>query len=183
MLVIHPKDKTTTVLSLLYKNVEHTEVMDQSCTNAEIKHRLNHMNPAERIMLLGHGSDQGLFSRTHEEQDGFDRLIISHAHAFYLRRHRGSIVGIWCNADKFARAHSLHGLFSGMIVSEMSEAQLYDIPTTQEELDTEIPKLFARIRQLLDMALPLSEIPRRIQEMDDVHSPLTEFNYKRFYYL
>ncbi len=183
MLIIHPKDKTTAVLSLLYKEVEHANVLDQSSTNAEIKHRLNHVNPAERIMLLGHGSAQGLFSRDDESRDEFDCLIISHPHAYYLRRHGGNIVAIWCNADLFARSEGLHGLFSGMIISELSEALLYDIPTTQEELDIEIPKLFARLRQLLDMRLPLSEIPQRIQEMDDTHSPLTEFNYNRFYYL
>lgn len=31
----------------------------------------------------------------------------------------------------------LHGLFTGMIVSELSEALLYQVETTQEELDRE----------------------------------------------
>jgi hypothetical protein len=36
---------------------------------------------------------------------------------------------------------------------------------------------------LLDEDIPLHEIPDRILAMDDVHSPLTEFNYRHFYYL
>ena len=36
---------------------------------------------------------------------------------------------------------------------------------------------------LLDESIPLSEIPERMLAMDDVHSPLTTFNYKKFHYL
>ena len=77
----------------------------------------------------------------------------------------------------------LHGLFSGMIVSELNEALLYQVETTQEELDRENVKLALRLRTLFDEGIPLSEIPERMLAMDDVHSPLTTFNYKNFYYL
>ena len=77
----------------------------------------------------------------------------------------------------------LHGLFSGMIVSELSETLLYQVETTQEELDRENVKLAHRLRALLDERIPLSETPKRMLAMDDVHSPLTTFNYKNFYYL
>ena len=90
-------------------------------------------------------------------------------------------MAVWCNADQFAHAEGLHGLFTGMIVSEASEALLYQVETTQEELDRENVKLAMRLRTLLDERIPLSEIPKRMLEMDDVHSPLTTFNYKNFY--
>ena len=72
---------------------------------------------------------------------------------------------------------------TGMIVSELSEALLYQVETTQEELDRENVKLAMRLRTLFDAKIPLSEIPKRMLAMDDVHSPLTTFNYKKFYYL
>ena len=77
----------------------------------------------------------------------------------------------------------LHGLFSGMIVSELSETLLYQVETTQEELDRENAKLVRRLRALFDARIPLSEIPKRMLAMNDVHSPLTTFNYNNFYYL
>jgi len=43
--------------------------------------------------------------------------------------------------------------------------------------------LVKRLRSLLDEDIPLHEIPDRILAMDDVHSPLTKFNYKNFVYL
>ena len=134
-------------------------------------------------MLLGHGSDRGLFYRNDDTADDFDGIIVGHPHAYYLRNHGGNIVAVWCNADLFARAEGLHGLFTGMIVSELGEASLYGIATTQEELDRENVKLARRLRALLDERIPLSDIPERMLAMDDAHTPLTTFNYRNFRYL
>ena len=181
MLVIHPKDKTTAMLSALYDELE-AQVVDDNRPTKEMGHLLHHVSTQERIMLLGHGSDKGLFFRVDDSKEGFDKIIMGHPHTYHLRKHGGNIVAVWCNADQFARAEGLHGLFTGMIVSELSEALLYQVETTQEELDRENAKLVRRLRVLFDARIPLSEIPKRILVMDDVHSPLTTFNYKNFYY-
>ena len=181
MLVIHPKDKTTAMLSALYEGLE-AQVVDDNHTTKEMGRLLHHVSTQERIMLLGHGPDKGLFFRADDSKEGFDKVIVGHPHTYHLRKHGGNIVAVWCNADQFARAEGLHGLFTGMIVSELCEALLYQVETTQEELDRENVKLARRLRTLLDTRIPLSEIPKRILVMDDVHSPLTTFNYKNFYY-
>ena len=182
MLVIHPKDKTTAMLSALYDGLEAQVVTDYRTTK-EMGHLLHHVSTQDRIMLLGHGSDKGLFFRKNDSRDEFDKVIVSHAHAYHLRKHGGNIVAVWCNADQFARAEGLHGLFTGMIVSELNEALLHQVETTQEELDRENARLARRLRALLDERIPLSEIPKRMLATDDVHSPLTTFNYNKFYYL
>ena len=115
-----------------------------------------------------------------DSKDEFDKVIVGHAHAYHLRKHGGNLVAVWCNADRFARAEGLHGLFTGMIVSELSEAAQYGIKTSQEELNRENVKLSLRLRTLLIENTPLSEIPKLLLAMDDVHSPLTTFNYKNF---
>ena len=182
MLVIHPKDKTTAMLSALYEGLE-AQVVDDNHTTKEMGRLLHHVSTQERIMLLGHGPDKGLFFRADDSKEGFDKVIVGHPHTYHLRKHGGNIVAVWCNADQFARAEGLHGLFTGMIVSELSEALLYQVETTQEELDRENAKLVRRLRALFDARIPLSEIPKRMLAMDDVHSPLTTFNYNNFYYL
>ena len=181
MLVIHPKDKSTAMLSALYDGLEAQVVIDYRTTKA-MGHLLHHASTQERIMLLGQGSGKGLFYRADDSKEGFDKIIMGHPHAYHLRKHGGNIVAVWCNADHFACAEGLHGLFTGMIVSELSEALLYQVETTQEELDRENVKLAMRLRSLLDARIPMSEIPKRMLAMDDVHSPLTTFNYKNFYY-
>ena len=182
MLVVHPIDVTTNMLCLLYEGTEACR-LTQHHSRAEVKHALNHAAPKERILLLGHGNDQGLLSRTNENGGEYDRLIISHSHSYYLRRHGHNLVGIWCNANLFAHAEGLHGLFSGMIITEMSEAEEYGIPTTPEELERENIKLAQRLRALLEEGMPLTLIPQHMAAADDAHTPLTTFNYARFYYL
>lgn len=182
MLVIHPKDKTTAMLSTLYNGL-NVQVLSSDCSTKEVNRLLHRISSQERIMLLGHGSDKGLFFRADDSKDEFDRIIVGHSHAYHLRKHGNNIVAVWCNADLFARAEGLHGLFTGMIISELNEALQYDVVTTQEELETENVKLAQRLRNLLDEDIPLIEIPKRMLAMDDVHSPLTTFNYGSFYYL
>ena len=69
-----------------------------------------------------------------------------------------------------------------MIISEPSEAIDCGIETTDEEINKENEKFVNRLRSLLDGKIPLYEIPQRMLELDDAHTPLTEFNYNRIYY-
>ena len=98
MLVIHPKDKTTAMLSALYEGLG-ARVVDDNRSAKEMRHLLHHVSTQERIMLLGHGYDKGLFYRADDSKDEFDKVIVSHAHAYYLKKHGGNIVDVWCNAD------------------------------------------------------------------------------------
>ncbi|MDD6506517.1 MAG: hypothetical protein PUF39_03965 [Prevotellaceae bacterium] len=98
MLVIHPKDKTTAMLSALYEGLE-AQVVDDCRSTKEMGHMLHHVSTQERIMLLGHGSDKGLFYHADDSKEGFDKIIVGHPHAFHLRKHGGNMVAVWCNAE------------------------------------------------------------------------------------
>lgn len=182
MLVIHPNDPTTRFLSALYDEGADT-VIDQRQTSREVCHTLNHLPHCERLLLLGHGSDRGLFAKMDGTKDSFDRIIVGNQQAYYLRKHGANTIGIWCHASLFAEAKHLHGLFTGMIISEADEAAAYNVDTTQEEVDAENDKLAMRLRTLLNEDVPLYDIPERIKAMDDAHTQLTLFNYNNFHYL
>lgn len=182
MLIIHPKDKTTTMLSALYEGQEAQIVSDYR-SGKEIGHLLHHTSSQERILLLGHGCEKGLFFRKDDEKEDFDNIIVGHSHAYHLRRHGGNLIGIWCHADKFARKEGLHGLFSGMIISDKWEAEEYGIITLQHYIEECCSIMFARLRKLLDDNVPLHEIPEIMKGLDDRHSLITSFNYENFYYL
>ena len=181
MIVIHPKDRTTKMLELLYKDSPHT-LVDTTLSKNQLRALLYNEPSVERFMLLGHGGPEGLFTRTDDTQNSFTKLI-DHSFAHILRKHQGKIFAVFCHAKLFAEKEFLHGLFSGMIISEMSEAIYYGITTTEEELAQENVKLAKRLRTLLDENTPWCLIPERILQMDDVHSPLTEFNYHNFFYI
>lgn len=182
MLVIHPTDRTTEMLSILYVGLE-AKVIESDCSNKKMGHLLHHTARSERLMLLGHGSDKGLFFRKNDEEEGFDGMIIGHPQAYYLRRHCGGIIGIWCHAVEFAKKEGLHGLFSGMIISEMGEAETYGVETDKESMDRTNRTMFTQLRKLLDDGTPLHEIPERLKALDTIQSNLSRFNYERFYYV
>ena len=76
MLVIHPKDKTTEMPSILYEGLE-AKLIESDCSNKEMGHLLHHTSPSERIMLLGHGSDKGLYFRKNdEEEEGMNNIKV-----------------------------------------------------------------------------------------------------------
>lgn len=183
MIVIHPTDRTTAFLSKLYEGVEDAVVIKDNLTKREMNHILHHTPKTERIMLLGHGCYKGLYWRADDTKPEFDAIVVGHPHNYHLRNHGSNIVAVFCHADKFAENERLHGLFTGMIISEMLEAITEGIETTEEEIERENQKFVARLRSLLDEKVPLHEIPMRMKNMDDVHSPLTTFNYQRIYYM
>lgn len=182
MLVVHPKDRTTSVLSTLYEGMD-ANMVSSNCSNKKMEHLLHHVSTQERIMLLGHGSDKGLFYREDDTKDEFDKIIVGHPHAFHLRKHGGNMVGIWCHADKFARTEGLHGFFSGMIISEVKEAEEYGIIASRQEILQSNIIMFEYLRKLLDKDIPLHEIPQRIKNMDNEKTPLSVFNYHNFHYI
>ena len=182
MLVIHSTDRTTEMLSFLYKGLG-ARVMESYCSNKEIGYQLRHTSLSERIMLLGHGSNNGLFFRMNDGEEGFDGIIVGHPQAYYLRKHCGGIIGIWCHAMEFAKKEGLHGLFSGMIISEMSEAEEYGVVTHKDSMDKTNRLMFTQLRRLLDNSTPLHEIPERLKALDTTQSDLSRFNYERFYYV
>ena len=182
MLVIHPTDRTTEMLSILYEGLE-AKLIESDYSNKEMGHLLRHTSPSERIMLLGHGSDKGLFYRDDDTKDEFDKIIVGHPHAFHLRNHGSNIIGIWCHAVEFAKKEGLHGLFSGMIISEMSEAEEYGVVTDKDSMDKTNRLMFTQLRRLLDDGTPLHEIPERLKALNTTQSELSRFNYERFYYV
>lgn len=182
MLVIHPTDRTTKMLSILYEGLG-ARVIESCSSNKEMEHLLHHTSPSERIMLLGHGSNKGLYFRMNDEEEDFDGIIVGHPQAYYLRKHCGGIIGIWCHAMDFAKKEGLHGLFSGMIISEMSEAEEYGVVTDKDSMDKTNHLMFTQLRRLLDNDTPLHEIPERLKTLDTTQSDLSQFNYEKFYYV
>lgn len=183
MIVIHPTDRTTAFLSKLYEGMEGAVVIKDNLSKKDMNQILHHMSKNERILLLGHGCYKGLYWREDDTKPEFDAIVVGHPHNYHLRNHGSNIVAVFCHADKFAESERLHGLFTGMLISEMSEAITEGIETTGEEIDRENLKFVIRLRSLLDEEVPLHEIPQRMLALDDVRSPLTTFNYQRIYYM
>ena len=176
MIVIHANDSTTEVLSLLYKSRNDiTEHITEANTNVDVKKALLSNTS---IMMLGHGNQYGLFSRP-SKNGKYERLLITDKHVQFLR---GKVcIGIWCYANVFAERYGLHGVFSGMIVSELQEAIDNHIVATKDEIDYEMELFTIRLKYCLEN-YKLEEIPKAMKCFDYLRTPLNEFNYNNIFY-
>ena len=176
MTVIHATDPTTQVLSLLYQQREDVRLrITERNTSSDVQRAIR---SGEVIMMLGHGNEYGLFSKPEKNGD-YRRFLITDKHVQFLRDK--TCIGIWCYANKFAEKYRLHGLFSGMIISELQEAIDLGVQATKDEIDMEMEKFTIRLKECVE-SYGLEQTPLRMKELDDVQSPLTTFNYGNLYY-
>jgi len=176
MTVIHANDPTTQFLSLLYEQRKDISMhITESSTNSAVQRAIRE---TDMVLMLGHGNQFGLFSVP--DKDGvYRRFLVDGRYVQFLRDK--TCIGIWCYANLFAEQYNLHGLFSGMIISELQEAIDYGITTTKEEIDLEMVKFTQRLRDCIER-YGLKDTPMRMKELDDVKSELTTFNYSNLYY-
>lgn len=176
MTIIHANDPTTEVLSLLYNSKEYNYMrIDETSTNADVQ---NIIRADDLVIMLGHGNQYGLFSKPNKNGK-YERFLITDRHVQFLRNK--TCIGIWCHADQFAEKYGLHGLFSGMIISELQEAIDYHIEATKEEIDSEMVLFTKRLKACLE-GYDLKDIPIIMGDSDYQKSELNIFNYSHLYY-
>lgn len=176
MTVIHATDPTTQVLSLLYQQREDVRMLiTERNTSSDVQRSIR---SDDVVMMLGHGNEYGLFSKP-DKNGEYRRFLITDRHVQFLRNK--ICIGIWCYASKFAEKYRLHGLFSGMIISELQEAIDLGVAATKEEIEKEMEKFTIRLKYCIE-TYGLEQTPFRMKEYDDVQSELTKFNYGNLYY-
>ena len=176
MTIIHATDPTTQVLSLLYQQREDVRMLiTERNTSSDVQRAIR---SDDVVMMLGHGNEYGLFSKP-EKNGEYRRFLITDKHVHFLRDK--SCIGIWCYANKFAEKYKLHGLFSGMIISELQEAIDLGVAATKEEIDKEMEKFTICLKDCIE-TYGLEQAPLQMKELDDVQSALTKFNYSNLYY-
>lgn len=135
MTVIHANDPTIKVLSYLYQQREDMKTLiTERNTSSDVQRAIR---TYDVITMLGHGNEYGLFSKPNKKGK-YERFMITDKHVQFLRDK--TCIGIWCYANKFAEKYRLHGLFSGIIISESQEAIDLGVPATKEEIDKEMEK-------------------------------------------
>ena len=166
-LVIHPKDPTTDFLCDIYSDKNWT-VINKHISKSDLR---KHIKEHDRIVMLGHGSEYGLFDLAN------DRFIINSKWVDMLRQKE--CVCIWCNANIFFEKYKLSGFYTGMIVSELMEAYLYSLPTDIDLIE-ESNKLFATsIKESIDSENML-EIAKSKYDRDK--NLIIDFNKENLYY-
>lgn len=174
-LVIHPHDSTTDFLSSIYEGADWTIIRRVNTSSGEISRQLK---DHDRIICLGHGTEDGLISRV----GGEIRFIISAKHIQILRQKE--LILIWCNADQFAKKYGLSGLITGMIISEPTEAQICCVPYTLTEINDSNKQFAFALKRGLDHRCSYNPIKayERILDIYSGISPIEWFNRNNIFF-
>jgi len=134
-LVVHMKDLTTEFLCEIYEDIPNITVIRQFI---DIRSMNKLIEEHDRVIMLGHGSPQGLFSN----HGGF---IIDENNVKALKKKQN--IYIWCHASMFVHEYKLKGFSTGMFVSEVLEANWCDVPLRADSLSevSESNRAFARL--------------------------------------
>jgi len=127
-LIVHPRDRTTSFLDIVYNPIEDKTVITGGITKKEL-HKL--IKEHDRVMMMGHGSPSGLFSIGQFKNAG--GFIIDYTTVELLKEKTDNVF-IWCNADRFVNTHKLKGFYSGMFISEIGEASYCGLPGTPQDI-------------------------------------------------
>lgn len=165
-LVIHPADPTTEFLKEVYFEKDWTVVSDGFSDSYLKKQIAAH----DRIIMLGHGDGYGLFALN-------GTYVVSPKLAYLLRNKL--CFCIWCHADRFVKREGLKGFCTGMFISELGEAQDYDVPATQEHIDFS-NMLFA---QTLNHVFDKEDMYGKLCELySSSIVPVIQYNNERLFY-
>jgi len=142
-LVIHPKDSTTEFLNKIYKDKDWT-IINHPLSRKDMKHQIkNH----DRIIMMGHGSPYGLLGHGYHINATIGELLRTK-----------KCICIWCNADVFVKTHKLKGFYTGMFISEVSEAKYFNINANQNEIDYSNNLFVDNLKDIIDSPDILNEI-------------------------
>jgi hypothetical protein len=136
-LIIHPDDRSTDFLRPIYQDLRNKTVITGPITRDGL-HAL--IKAHDRIIGLGHGSPSGLFNMS---SNGFGSYVLGASEVEVLRGKE--LVSIWCHANQFMERHRLNGLYSGMFISEVSEARYYGLNEVTQADVNESNDAFAKI--------------------------------------
>jgi len=169
-LIIHPEDESTNFLKEIYEGKGWTVLSDdKSLRKRNLKKMLLEH---DRIIMLGHGYHGGLY--------GFGRVVLDSTFVYILREK--ALVCIWCNADKFVSKYDLNGLYTGMIISDSDEADMFlnleysvsDIKTSNELFASSIKNSI----EILD-----TRIVENVLSDYNLDNPIVNFNKDKIYFV
>jgi hypothetical protein len=103
--------------------------------------------------MLGHGSSYGLFNVS-----GIGKGIMVIGESMVEELRGKQLIAIWCNCDKFIERHDLNALYSGMFISEVSEAKYCSVNGDQAQVN-ESNNTFAALlgRMLTETSMDLGK--------------------------
>lgn len=173
-LVIHPKDDSTDFLKGIYTELPNTIVVDFSLSRKDLKTLIG---MCHRIIMLGHGSSNGLF-------DSLQKNYLIDSNLVECLKGK-ECIGIWCYASEFAKKYNIPGFWSGMYISEISE--IYYVPEVRNactcisvsDIQFDIENSNFHLTSILSKHLGTNTLDKAFDELyglGNEYYPITKYN-------
>ena len=177
-LVIHPEDKSTDFLRPIYANIKRKTVLSKNVSRDKL---LAAVRSHDTIIMLGHGSSSGLFNVSN-----IGKGIWAVGESMVEELRGKQLIAIWCNADKFIERHHLPALYSGMFISEVSEARYCGVQGDQAMVDESNSTFAVLLGNMLsetsmDLEKTFDMVLESYEELGEVNT-VAKYNSDRFYY-
>jgi hypothetical protein len=127
-LIIHPKDPTTAFLTPIHKKLKHKTILTGGIEQDSL---FNLMENENRMIIMGHGSGEGLFSVNRFPCETL--YVIGEESADLLKAKKNNVF-IWCYAVEYARQHRIPAFCTGMFISEKREAIQQGLTEATEDM-------------------------------------------------
>lgn len=180
ILIIHPDDRSTDFLRPIYENLPNITVVTGGLSYHDVRTLISEH---DQVMMMGHGSPYGLFSMGKFTYSGgyiIDPMMID------LLSEKNNNVYIWCNADVFVDKYKLNGIYTGMFISEVGEANYCGLPDVEQTVVDESNNTFANT--LGEQLLTGASLEQIYDNTNQVYRELAQtnkvakYNQNRFYY-
>lgn len=174
-LVVHPDDRSTDFLKVIYAGLPNCNVMT-SGTIWEIDLAIQ---AADQVILLGHGTKHGLLS-LNKFKGGM--YCIDHQSAPLL--HGKKVIGIWCYCSDYMKEHGIENCFSsGMFISEVLEANYCGLPGyTKDQIDQQCMYFCDLVAAGIDLPTPqLYDFVNDEFGEAALYCKITDYNHRRLH--
>ena len=177
-LIIHPQDNSTDFLKPIYAGIKRKTVLSKNTSRDVL---LASIRSHDTIIMLGHGSSSGLFNVS-----GIGKGIMVIGESMVEELRDKQLIAIWCNADKFIERHNLPAMYSGMFISEVSEARYCGVQGDQAMVDESNNTFAALLGNMLgestaDLKTIHSMVGESYEELGEVN-PVAKYNSDRWFY-
>ena len=175
--MIHPKDPSTEFLKGVYEGRDDVTIVTGGYSRGEI---MEMIKEHDQVMLMGHGTGDGLLSvGQFSDAPGY---VVDDSFAPLLAE-TDNTVFIWCRADQYVERNQLCGFYTGMFISEILEAYICGLRSTQYgDIDESNHAFVDTVSRFVDRGARLMHAAAQ-HEYGRLakHNPIAEYNHKRLY--
>lgn len=176
-LVIHPADNSTAFLKPIYEGRNDVDVVTGGVSREQL---MDKVSASDQVILLGHGSPDGLLSVGQFEDAPM--YVVDDSFAPLLAE-KDNTVFIWCFADRFVERNKLKGCGTGMFISEPLEAWFCGLTDSSEsQIDESNHAFVDTVRRFVDKgAAALHEATRAEYGRLALCNPVAAYNHSRLH--